>query len=206
MRIKQFKKKIAASNVKIPFAVFCLSCISVIWLDVPTGHTARVPSLILGKEREKTVTFCGPPGPVSFWSASVSYHTPKTCFRIMRHLVTTWCPPGDHLVTASWPRGDHLVATGWPLFHYFSIVKSDSGPMASTAVFKWRPKSLRSKRSTNGRRGRGGGLCQASLDLVLLTLPFQYGSNPSYYKVQLCFNSDFQCIFIFSLVNDFEIH
>ena len=122
----------------------------------------------------------------------------------MRHLVTTWCPPGDHLVTASWPRGDHLVATGWPLFHYFSIVKSDSGPMASTAVLKWRPKSLRSKRSTNG--GRRGGALPGIIGPSPLTLPFQYGSKPSYYKVQLCFNSDFQCIFIFSLVNDFEIH
>ena len=153
MRIKQFEKKFAASNVKIPFAVFCLSCISVIWLDVPTGHTARVPSLILGKVGEKTVTFCGRPGPVSFCSVSLSYYTPKTCFRIMRHLVTTSWPPGAHLVTTWWPLRDHEVATGWPIFHYFSIVKSDSGPMASTAVFKWRPKSLRSKRSTNGRRG-----------------------------------------------------
>ena len=57
MRIKQFEKKIAASNVKIPFEIFCLSCISVIWLDVPTGHTARVPSLILGKVGGKNCQF-----------------------------------------------------------------------------------------------------------------------------------------------------
>ena len=46
---------------------------------------------------------------------------------LVDHLVTTWLPFGD------------------PLFQYFSIVKSGSGTMASTPIFKLRLKILKSK-------------------------------------------------------------